>query len=150
MDKCVEQEFFDYISKLTLQDVTLYAVPEGTVVFPKEPLLSIEGPLAVVQLLETALLNLVNYASLITTNAVRYRIAAPGDAKLYEFGLRRAQGPDGGLSATKYAYLGGFDKSSNVLACKNFGIPMIGTHAHSYVMTYRSLDSLSRKVSSIL
>lgn len=142
MPPTVEQEFFDFLSNLTANEVTLYAIEEGKVIFPRVPLLVLEGPLIVVQLLETTLLNLVNYSSLIATNAARYRMAAGRKIKLLEFGLRRAQGPDGGLSASKYAYLGGFDGTSNVLAGKLYGIPVKGTHAHSYVSSYTSLDDL--------
>lgn len=119
----MEEEFFNYLSQVSANEVTLYAIPEGSIVFPKVPLIRMEGPLPIVQLLETTLLTLVNYArytsiliiinaffmfiinlnsyiySLVTTNATRYRIALDGrDIKLLEFGLRRAQGPDGGLS----------------------------------------------------
>lgn len=97
----IESEFFDYLSTLTAKDIKLYAIEEGTVVFPRVPLLRIEGPLIVAQLLETTLLTLVNFASLMTTNAARFRIASGNGIKLYEFGLRRAQGPDGGLSASR-------------------------------------------------
>ncbi|KAF4521062.1 hypothetical protein B566_EDAN012361, partial [Ephemera danica] len=101
----IEPEFFDFLHQLTAKDVTLYAVDEGCVVFPRVPLLRVEGPLIIVQLLETTLLTLVNYASLMATNAARYRIAAGKHMTLLEFGLRRAQGPDGGLSASKYSYV---------------------------------------------
>lgn len=82
------------------------------------------------------------YHSLVTTNATRYRLAAGPGIKMLEFGLRRAQGPDGGLSASKYAYVGGFDATSNVLAGKLYGIPVKGTHAHAFVMSYNSLEEL--------
>lgn len=127
---------------------------QGEVVFPRQPLLIVEGPLAITQLLETTLLNLVNYPSLVATNAMRMRIAASISSckrmlpshnqpiELLEFGLRRAQGPDGGISASKYAYIGGFSGSSNVLAGKLTGIPIKGTHAHAFVMSYRILEDL--------
>jgi nicotinate phosphoribosyltransferase len=102
----VDSGFFDFLANLTADEIVLNAIEEGSVVFPRVPLLRVEGPLIVAQLLETTLLTLVNYASLVSTNAARYRLASGPQIELLEFGLRRAQGPDGGLSASKYAYLG--------------------------------------------
>jgi nicotinate phosphoribosyltransferase len=111
------------------------AIPEGTVVFPHEPLLRVRGPILQAQLLETALLNIVNFETLIATKAARIGLAAQGDPVL-EFGLRRAQGIDGGLAASWAAYVGGASATSNVLAGRLFGIPVKGTHAHSWVMSF--------------
>lgn len=111
------------------------AVPEGTVVFPRQPLVRISGPILQAQILETAALNLINFSSLIATKAARVCEAARGDA-VVEFGLRRAHGIDGGLSASRAAYLGGCAGTSNVLAGKAFGIPVRGTVAHSWVMSF--------------
>jgi nicotinate phosphoribosyltransferase len=111
------------------------AIPEGTVVFPYEPLVRVQGPILEAQLAETALLNIVNFQSLIATKAARVCLAAKGDPVI-EFGLRRAQGIDGGLSASRAAYVGGCSGTSNVLAGKLLGIPVTGTHAHSWVMSF--------------
>jgi nicotinate phosphoribosyltransferase len=138
--------FFIWLEELDCSGVTLHCIEDGSVVFPRMPLMRIEGPLAVCQLLETTLLNLVNFPSLVATNAARMRLAAGADKTLIEFGLRRAQGPDGGLSASKYAYLGGFDSTANVLAGKLFGISVKGTHAHAFVMSYASLDELHSRM----
>ena len=110
-------------------------IPEGTVVFPHEPLLRVAGPLLEAQILETALLNIVNFQTLIATKAARVTMATQGEPVL-EFGLRRAQGIDGALSASRAAYVGGCAATSNVLAGRLFGIPVRGTHAHSWVMCF--------------
>ena len=123
----------------------MYAIKHGSLVYPREPLLRIEGPLCVGQLLETVLLNLINYPSLVATNAARMKLAAGSNKQLLEFGLRRAQGPDGAYSASKYSYLGGFNGTSNVLAGKLTGITVKGTHAHAFVMSFKSLDDLSSR-----
>ncbi|KAK9163382.1 hypothetical protein Syun_004284 [Stephania yunnanensis] len=142
--KC-EDGFFDYLRGIDCSDVEVYSITEGSVVFPKVPLLRVEGPVAVVQLLETPFVNLVNYASLVATNAARHRFVAGKSKALLEFGLRRAQGPDGGISASKYCYLGGFDATSNVAAGKLFGIPLRGTHSHAFVSSYMSPDEIIDK-----
>ncbi|MBC7475819.1 MAG: nicotinate phosphoribosyltransferase [Candidatus Sericytochromatia bacterium] len=129
-----EKGFLDYLVALDFAcDVD--AIPEGTVVFPNEPLLRIKGPLIQCQLLETALLNIINFQTLIATKASRVVLAARKEPVL-EFGLRRAQGIDGGLSASRAAYIGGCTATSNVFAGKIFGIPVKGTHAHSWIMSF--------------
>jgi nicotinate phosphoribosyltransferase len=128
---CEDDFFDDYLLNLTTTALKVYAIPEGTVVFPREPLLILEGPLGIGQLLETTLLNLINYPSLIATNASRMVLRA-GSVPCFEFGLRRAQGPDGACSASKYSYVGGFMGTSNVEAGKIFGIPIAGTHARTF------------------
>ncbi|XP_023533693.1 nicotinate phosphoribosyltransferase 2-like [Cucurbita pepo subsp. pepo] len=140
-----EDAFYKYLREIDCSDVEVYAISEGSVVFPKVPLVRVEGPVAVVQLLETPFLNLINYASLVATNAARHRFVAGKSKLLLEFGLRRAQGPDGGISASKYCYLGGFDATSNVAAGRLFGIPLRGTHSHAFVSSYMSPDEIKDK-----
>jgi nicotinate phosphoribosyltransferase len=131
-----ERGFLDLLRGLRLE-CDIDAIPEGTAVFPHEPLIRVKGPLLQAQLLETALLNLINFQTLIATKAARVCLAARGEPVL-EFGLRRAQGIDGGLSAARAAYAGGCAATSNVLAGKLFGIPVKGTHAHSWVLSFDS------------
>lgn len=131
-----EPEFLDHLSRLTLS-IDIDAIAEGTVVFPHEPLLRVTGPILQCQLLETALLNIINFQTLIATKAARV-VSAAGDDDVLEFGLRRAQGIDGALSASRAAYIGGCAATSNVLAGKQFGIPVKGTHAHSWIMSFES------------
>lgn len=145
LPKTCEDGFYDYLRGIDCSDVEVYAVLEGSVVFPKVPLMRVEGPIAVVQLLETPFLNLINYASLVTTNAARHRSVAGKSKILLEFGLRRAQGPDGGIGASKYSYLGGFDATSNVEAGRLFGIPVRGTHSHAFVSSFTSPDEIMEK-----
>ncbi len=131
-----ERGFIDYLGEMRWQcDVD--AIPEGTVVFPHEPLIRVRGPLVQAQLVETALLNLVNFQTLIATKAARVCEAAQGEPVL-EFGLRRAQGPDGAVMASRAAFIGGAAATSNVLAGMRHGIPVRGTHAHSWVMSFES------------
>lgn len=145
-----EPGFWAYLRTLDCSSLRIYAVAEGSVVFPRVPLLRVEGPLALGQLLETTILVLCNYASLMCTNAARFRRAAgrTKDGKprtLLEFGLRRAQGPDGAISASRYAFMGGFDGTSNVLAGQMFGMGAAGTMAHSFITTYAGLDELKTR-----
>jgi len=129
-----QRDFLDYLAALDLR-IDVDAIPEGTVVFPHEPLVRVKGPILQCQILETALLNIVNYQTLIATKAARICTATGGQPVL-EFGLRRAQGIDGSLAASRAAHIGGCAATSNVLAGKLFGIPVRGTHAHSWVMSF--------------
>ncbi len=126
--------FLEYLRQLTFT-CDIDAIPEGTIVFPHIPLLRIQGPLVQCQLLETALLNLMNFQTLIATKSSRVCRAAAGEPVI-EFGMRRSQGPDGALSASRAAYIGGCTATSNTLAGKLYDIPVRGTHAHSWVTAF--------------
>jgi len=128
--------YLDHLRRLDWQ-LEVDALPEGELAFPNEPIIRVRGPLLQCQLVETALLNIINFQTLIATKAAHLCDAADGDPVL-EFGLRRAQGPDGGMSASRAAYLGGCVATSNVLAGMEYGIPVKGTHAHSWVMSFDS------------
>lgn len=129
-----EEGFLSYLADLR-PTLDIDAIPEGTMVMPHEPLVRVKGSILQAQLLETALLNIVNFQSLIATKAARVCRAARGEMVL-EFGLRRAQGIDGSLAASRAAHIGGCSATSNVLAGKLYGIPVRGTHAHSWVMSF--------------
>jgi nicotinate phosphoribosyltransferase len=137
-----EQAFLDYLSELRFE-CDIDAMPEGTLVFPHQPLLRVQGPLLQCQILETALLNIINFQTIIATKSTRVCQATQGDPVL-EFGLRRAQGIDGALSASRAAYIGGCAATSNVLAGKLYGIPVKGTHAHSWIMSFATEDEAFR------
>ena len=129
-----DEEFIDYLKTFKFSG-DVYAVPEGTVVFPGEPILTVKAPIMEAQLVETALLNIINHQTLIASKAAKICYAA-GDDAVMEFGLRRAQGPDAGIYGARAAVIGGCSSTSNVLAGKMFDIPVSGTHAHSWVMNF--------------
>ena len=129
-----DEEFLHYLSGFHFSG-DIYAIPEGSVIFPKEPLLKVVAPIMEAQLVETAILNIINHQSLIATKASRVVFAAAGDG-IMEFGLRRAQGPDAGLYGARAAVIGGCVGTSNVLAGKLFDVPVLGTHAHSWIMSF--------------
>merc|ERR1719491_2134940 len=147
--KHCEAAFFDeYLANIDCSQVTVRSMKQGSIAFPRVPLLIVSGPLGITQLIETTLLNLVNFPSLLTTNASRMVAAAEATTvngkvpQCVEFGLRRAQGPDGGFTASKYAVVGGFAGTANVLAGKLLDLPISGTHAHSFVQSFTSLDQV--------
>ena len=129
-----DEDFLTYLASYHFGG-DIYAVPEGSVVFPGEPLIKVVAPIMEAQLLESAILNFLNHQSLIATKASRVCYVAEGDAVM-EFGLRRAQGPDAGILGARAAVIGGCVGTSNVLSGKLFGVPPLGTHAHSWVMSF--------------
>lgn len=129
-----DENFLDYLSNFRFSG-SIYAVPEGSLIFPREPIVKVIAPIMEAQLIETALLNIINHQSLIATKAARVCYAAKGDGVM-EFGLRRAQGPDAGLYGARAAVIGGCQGTSNVLAGQMFDVPILGTHAHSWIMSF--------------
>ena len=129
-----EDDFLEYLRNFEFTG-DIYAIPEGTVVFPREPLVKVVAPIMEAQLVETAILNIINHQSLSATNAARVCYAAKGDA-IMEFGLRRAQGPDAGIFGARAAVIGGCAGTSCVLTGKMFDVPVLGTHAHSWIMSF--------------
>lgn len=129
-------DFLEYLKGFKFSG-DIYAIPEGTIVFPTEPLVRVKAPIIEAQIVEAAMLNIINHQSLIATKASRVAWAANGDAVM-EFGLRRAQGPDAGIYGARAAIIGGCAGTSNVLTGKLFNVPILGTHAHSWVMSFPS------------
>ena len=129
-----EESFLDYLGDFKFTG-DIYAIPEGTIIFPREPLVKVIAPIMEAQLVETALLNIINHQSLIATKAARVCYAAKGDGVM-EFGLRRAQGPDAGIYGARAAVIAGCVGTSNVLAGELFDVPVKGTHAHSWIMSF--------------
>ena len=129
-----DEDFLDYLSTFRFSG-DIYAIPEGSVVFPREPLIKVVAPIMEAQLVETAILTIINHQSLIATKASRVCYAAKGNG-IMEFGLRRAQGPDAGIYGARAAMIGGCIGTSNVLAGQLFDVPVKGTHAHSWIMSF--------------
>ena len=127
--KLFRDDFLEYLRDFKFTG-DIYAIPEGSVIFPREPLVKVIAPIMQAQLIETALLNIINHQSLIATKAARVVLAADGDGVM-EFGLRRAQGPDAGIYGARAAVIGGCVGTSNVLCGRMFDVPILGTHAHS-------------------
>ena len=132
--KIFDEDFLEYLAGFHFSG-DIWAIPEGTVVFPHEPLLKVTAPIMQAQLLETSILNILNHQSLIATKAARVCYAAEG-APVMEFGLRRAQGPDAGIYGARAAVIAGCAGTSNVLTGQMFDVPVLGTHAHSWIMSF--------------
>lgn len=139
MPAYIEAEFYSYLQSLNTAALNLFFVQEGTLIHPCTPIGIIRGPLGLIQLLETSVLNAIDYSTLVSTKASRIRLSCPGK-RLIEGGYRRAPGPNGALTASRAAYLGGFDSTSNVLAGRLFDIPTRGTMSHAYVSSYTGME----------
>ena len=129
-----EDAFLEYLKDFKFSG-SIYAIPEGSIMFPREPMIKVIAPIMEAQLIETAILNIINHQSLIATKTSRVCYAARGDG-IMEFGLRRAQGPDAGIYGARAAMIGGCTGTSNVLAGQLFDVPVKGTHAHSWIMSF--------------
>ena len=129
-----DEDFLEYLKNFRFSG-DIYAIPEGSVMFPREPMIKVIAPIMEAQLVETAILNIINHQSLIATKTSRVCFAARGDG-IMEFGLRRAQGPDAGTYGARAAMIGGCIGTSNVLAGRLFDVPVKGTHAHSWIMSF--------------
>lgn len=145
--KIFSEDFLSYLKDFRFTG-DIYAIPEGTVVFPMEPLIKVIAPIMEAQLIETALLNIINHQSLIATKASRVVYAAKGDSVM-EFGLRRAQGPDAGTLGARAAVIGGCTGTSNVLSAKLYDMPALGTHAHSWIMSFDDELTAFRKYAEL-
>jgi nicotinate phosphoribosyltransferase len=143
--KIFKKEFIDYLRSFTFSG-DIYSLPEGTIVFPGEPLLRVHGKLMEAQIIESMVLNYINFQSLIATKTARI-VSIAGNRPVMEFGLRRAQGANGALMATRAAYIGGAASTSNTLAGQRYGIPVSGTMAHSWVMNFKTeMDAFQKYV----
>ncbi len=145
--KIFDEDFLSYLKGFSFTG-DIYAVPEGTVVFPTVPLVKVVAPIMEAQLIEAALLNFINHQSLIATKASRVVYAA-GGAPVMEFGLRRAQGPDAGTLGARAAVIGGCIGTSNVLSAKLYDLPALGTHAHSWIMSFEDELTAFRKYAEL-
>ncbi len=144
---CFSEDFLNYLASFHFTG-DIYAIPEGSVVFPMEPLVKVVAPIMEAQLVETAILNLINHQSLIATKAARVCYAARGGGVM-EFGLRRAQGPDAGTFGARAAVIGGCIGTSNVICAKDFDVPALGTHAHSWIMSFGDEVTAFRKYAEL-
>lgn len=142
-----DDDFLEYLSDFKFTG-DIYAVEEGTVIFPREPIIKVIAPIMEAQLIETAILNIINHQSLIATKAARVVYAAKGDG-IMEFGLRRAQGPDAGIYGARAAVIGGCIGTSNVLTGQLFDVPVLGTHAHSWIMSFEDEYTAFKKYSEL-
>ncbi|SCN61296.1 nicotinate phosphoribosyltransferase, putative [Plasmodium chabaudi chabaudi] len=136
-------EFVDYLKGVNGSRLSIHCMEEGSIVFANEPLITLEGPLLICQILESAILNLINYPTLIATNSMMHKISI-NQKTLAEFGCRRAQGPDGALSGSRYAYAGA-DFTSNVYASFLYDIPILGTMSHSFILSFKGDQSVPNK-----